>query len=74
MTLTYWWSVTRIEPVRQFGPAFEPFGSMRRRRNELEYPIFPDESVDQAEANQALTTAESIIEAAHRVIDYLGFF
>ncbi|MEU7743120.1 hypothetical protein [Nonomuraea sp. NPDC049158] len=60
--------------MRQFGSAFEPFGSMRRRRNELEYPIFPDESVDQAEADQALTAAESIIEAAHRMIGHLGLF
>ncbi|MFC0864881.1 hypothetical protein ACFHYQ_21545 [Sphaerimonospora cavernae] len=36
--------------VRQFGPTFEPFGTLRRRRNELEYPEFPDEVVDWAEA------------------------
>ncbi|GAA4196636.1 hypothetical protein GCM10022252_44280 [Streptosporangium oxazolinicum] len=60
--------------VRQFGSTFEPFGSMRRRRNELEYPMFPDESVEQPEADQALTTAESIIEAARKMIDHLGIF
>ncbi|MFC4057339.1 HEPN domain-containing protein [Planomonospora corallina] len=59
---------------RQFGSAFEPFGVMRRRRNELEYPIFPDESVEQEEAEEALDMAGSIIEAARKVIDHLGLF
>ncbi|GII30659.1 HEPN domain-containing protein [Planotetraspora mira] len=60
--------------VRQFGAVFEPFGVMRRRRNELEYPIFPDESVEREEAEQALTGAALIIEAAHKMIDHLGLF
>jgi HEPN domain-containing protein len=60
--------------VRQFGAAFEPFGVMRRRRNELEYPIFPDESVEREEAAQALSAAAFIIEAAHKMLDHLGLF
>ncbi|GAA4211917.1 HEPN domain-containing protein [Microbispora amethystogenes] len=60
--------------TRQFGSAFEPFGVMRRRRNELEYPMFPDESVEREEAERALTAAASIIEAADKMIDHPSLF
>ncbi|MBP2705484.1 HEPN domain-containing protein [Microbispora sp. RL4-1S] len=60
--------------IRQFGAAFEQFSVMRRRRNELEYPVFPDETVDCEEAEDALTAARLILEAAYRMIDHLGLF
>lgn len=60
--------------LRQFGPAFEPFGTMRRRRNELEYPEFPDETVEQIEAERVIVTARSLIEAATKLLDHLGVF
>jgi hypothetical protein len=47
---------------------------MRRRRNELEYPGFPDEIVEQDEAAQAITSARAIIDAAAKMLEHLGFF
>ncbi|WP_084963605.1 hypothetical protein [Thermoactinospora rubra] len=60
--------------LRQFGSTFEPFGVMRRRRNELEYPVYPDEAVDHEEAEQAVAAADAIIDAAHRIVGHLGLF
>ncbi|WP_063843108.1 HEPN domain-containing protein [Sphaerimonospora mesophila] len=60
--------------IRQFGPTFEPFGTMRRRRNELEYPEFPDEVVDRAEAAHAIETARSLLQAATKILGHLGLF
>ena len=58
----------------QFGSAFEGFGVLRRRRNELEYPEFPDEIVDRQEVDQALARARSIIAAADNLAGHLGTF
>ncbi|WP_406311666.1 HEPN domain-containing protein [Streptosporangium sp. NBC_01639] len=60
--------------IRQFGPLFEPYGTMRRRRNELEYPEFPDEVVETAEAGHAIAAARSLIDAAEKLLDHLGLF
>ena len=60
--------------VRQFGAAFDTFAIMRRRRNELEYPEFPDEIVDPREAAEAITSAKNIIEAARKLLEHLGLF
>ena len=60
--------------LRQFGAAFEPFAVLRRRRNELEYPEFPDETVEAQEAIKAIIAAKSIIEAASKLLDHLGLF
>ncbi|MEU0518572.1 hypothetical protein [Streptosporangium sp. NPDC006007] len=60
--------------IRQFGPTFEPYSTMRRRRNELEYPEFPDEIVETAEADHAVTAARSLIEAAEKLRSHLGLF
>lgn len=60
--------------LRQFGTAFDPFAVMRRRRNELEYPEFPDEAVEPWEAAEATTSAVKIIEAARKLLGHLGLF
>jgi len=60
--------------IRQFGSTFEAFGLMRRRRNELEYPELPDETVERRETDDAITSAHSIIEAAGKLLDHLGLF
>ncbi|GAA2872636.1 hypothetical protein GCM10010517_33070 [Streptosporangium fragile] len=60
--------------IRQFGPAFEPYGTLRRRRNELEYPEFPDEAVEEAEADHAIAAARSLIDAADKLLGHLGLF
>jgi HEPN domain len=58
----------------QFGPALRAFGGLRRRRNELEYPLYPTEQASPAEAAETLTTAAEIIDAAARLVPNLGFF
>ena len=42
-----------------------PDAVMRRRRNELEYPEFPDETV---------ASAKAIIDAAGKLLEHLGLF
>jgi hypothetical protein len=58
----------------QFGPALRAFGGLRRRRNELEYPLYPTEQATAEEAAEALTTAAELIDAAAKLIPNLGFF
>ena len=60
--------------LQQFGSAFDPFGIMRRRRNELEYPELPDETVEQQEADEAISRARAILGAASKLLDHLGLF
>ena len=63
------------EAIRaQFGPVLRAFGGLRRRRNELEYPLYPTEQANAAEAAETLTTAAEIIEAATKLLPSLGFF
>ncbi len=63
------------EAVRdQFGGPFAQLGTLRRRRNELEYPAFPGEHVEAAESRNAITTAESLVETAHQLVDHLGIY
>lgn len=58
----------------QFGPALRAFGGLRRRRNELEYPLYPAEQASAAEAAETLKTAAEIIDAATKLVPNLGFF
>jgi hypothetical protein len=58
----------------QFGLGFRPFGDLRRRRNELEYPRFPADTASEAEAEQAIETAERLIAAARALVGQLSFF
>jgi uncharacterized protein (UPF0332 family) len=58
----------------QFGAPFTPYGGLRRRRNEVEYPSHPDESVDTDEAAKALAAAETVLEAASRLLPHLSLF
>jgi HEPN domain-containing protein len=63
------------ETVRaQFGPALRAFGGLRRRRNELEYPLYPTEQATVAEAAETLKTAAEITEAVAELLPTLGFF
>lgn len=58
----------------QFGTQFSVFGVMRRRRNELEYPEFPDETVEEDEAAKILTAAKDLIQSSRQLLDHLGLF
>ena len=60
--------------LRQFGAAFDPFAVMRRRRNELEYPEFPDETMEPHEAAEAIGNTKAMIESAAKLLDHLGLF
>lgn len=63
------------ETIRaQFGPVLRAFGGLRRRRNELEYPLYPTEQANAGEAAETLMTAADIIEAAAKFLPNLGFF
>jgi hypothetical protein len=57
----------------QFGQGFHAFGTLRRRRNEMEYPDVP-ESIAFDEAKEAVEDARGIIAAAKRLLPRLGFF
>ncbi|HEY1665049.1 MAG TPA: HEPN domain-containing protein [Trebonia sp.] len=58
----------------QFGPTLRAFGGLRRRRNELEYPLYPTEQATVAEAAESLKTAAEIIDSATKLLPNLGFF
>lgn len=58
----------------QFGPRLRAFGGLRRRRNELEYPLYPTERASSAEAAETLRTATEIIDAIAELVPNLGFF
>jgi HEPN domain-containing protein len=63
------------EAIRaQFGPTLRAFGGLRRRRNELEYPLYPTEQASAEEAAETLQTAGEIIESAGKLVANLGFF
>ncbi|MGH3286296.1 MAG: hypothetical protein ACRDPD_16725 [Streptosporangiaceae bacterium] len=58
----------------QFGDGFRPFGALRRRRNELEYPHLPADTASSDEAEQAAGTAQRLIAAASKLLPQLSFF
>lgn len=58
----------------QFGPGFRPFGDLRRRRNELEYPHHPADTASEDESRHAVEVARQLIAAASELLDRLSFF
>jgi HEPN domain-containing protein len=63
------------ETIRaQFGTSLRAFGGLRRRRNELEYPLYPAEEASAGEAIEALEIADEIISAIAQLLPNLGFF
>ena len=63
------------ESVRaQFGTVLRPFGALRRRRNELEYPTDPADEASPAEAAAGILAATELIEAAAKILPNLGIF
>lgn len=56
----------------QFGPVLRTFGGLRRRRNELEYPLYPTEQADAGA--ETLEIAAEIIDAVSKLLPNLGFF
>ena len=69
----FWYVIE--ETIRaQFGPALRAFGGLRRRRNELECPLYPTEQATAAEAAETLETAAEIIQTAAELLPNLGLF
>jgi len=63
------------ESVRaQFGTILRPFGALRRRRNELEYPLDPADRASGTEAADGIRTAAELIDAAAKILPNLGIF
>lgn len=58
----------------QFDGPLSGLGTLRRRRNELEYPAFPGEHVDIDEVTAAITTAQNLLDTAHQLIGHLTLF
>lgn len=58
----------------QFGDGFRPFGALRRRRNELEYPHHPSDTATAEEARQAADTAGRLITAATQLLPQMPLF
>jgi hypothetical protein len=58
----------------QFAGPFAALNSLRRRRNELEYPSFPGEQIDPAEVTAAIATARGQLDAATKLLEHLGIF
>jgi hypothetical protein len=60
----------------QFQGAFHVFGSLRRRRNRIEYPTQPDEvgAVGPDEAAEAIDAVATIVDKATELLPNLGLF
>jgi hypothetical protein len=58
----------------QFGDGFRPFGTLRRRRNELEYPRMPADTATEEEAGHAVEDAQRLIGAASHLLCELSLF
>lgn len=58
----------------QFGSGFRPFGDLRRRRNELEYPHHPADTASEDESRNAVEVARQLMAAARALLDQLSFF
>jgi uncharacterized protein (UPF0332 family) len=58
----------------QFGDGFRPFGAMRRRRNELEYPTGPGETTTHDETQKAIQDASALLRAAQQLLPTLSIF
>ncbi|HUA41739.1 MAG TPA: hypothetical protein VMA32_09240 [Streptosporangiaceae bacterium] len=63
------------ESVRaQFGTIMRPFGALRRRRNELEYPLDPADKASAAETADGIRAAAGLIDAAVKILPNLSLF
>ncbi len=66
--------VVEVALRAQFGDGFRAFGTMHRRRNELEYPSGPGETTTPEGASRAITDAEHLMRAAQQLIATLPLF
>jgi hypothetical protein len=67
--------VTVEQVVRaQFGGSFDGFGALRRRRSEIEYPRRPGDNIEAAEAADAISATELIIDSAQQLQPQLDLY
>ncbi|MDQ2836389.1 MAG: hypothetical protein M3Y42_02830 [Actinomycetota bacterium] len=58
----------------QFGNNFAAYGTLRRRRAELEYPAYPGEKLEQDELSSAIEDVGRIIDGAEKMLPHLSIF
>jgi hypothetical protein len=58
----------------QFAGPFSVLNSLRRRRNELEYPSFPGEHIETDEVTTAIASARGLLTAAQKLVEHLSIF
>jgi hypothetical protein len=58
----------------QFGHRFAAFGTLRRRRAELEYPAYAGERVEAVQAQAAIADSRAIIDGADALLPHLTIF
>lgn len=67
--------VTTERVVRaQFGGPFDAFGTLRRRRSEIEYPRHPGDDIDSSEAAESLEQVREIYLAAEKLLEQLTVY
>lgn len=60
--------------VDQFDGSFKELDSLRRRRNDFQYPTFPGDPVDPQEVRAAIATVHEFLSSATMLLPELGFF
>ena len=53
----------------QFGPVFAPYGRMRRRRRDSEYPDVATPSITGSDADEGIAQAAEMVDAAEKLIE-----
>ena len=60
--------------VDQFNGPFKELDSLRRRRNDLQYPAYPGDLIDLDEARAAIETVRGFLSSAEQLLPAIGFF
>jgi hypothetical protein len=58
----------------QFRDAFAVFGTLRRSRNRIEYPVHPTDQITADQAREALDAVATVLEQAAQLLPSLGLF
>ena len=66
-------AVTRAV-IDQFNGRFTGLDTLRRRRNELQYPSYPGDLVESHEAEAAIATVRGFLVDASALLPSIGFF
>lgn len=53
----------------QFGGVFSKYGYLRRRRNELDYPVSGEDFADVTETERAIKDVSEIVESAAEILE-----